>query len=374
MARIVDVARRAGVSTATVSRVLNGKNVRPELAALVRTAVSELGYSPDRTARSLRRRHSEVIALVLPDVENPFFTAVARGVEDVALEAGFSVVLCNTDDRADKEERYLAVAHDEKMAGVVLAPATSAPPIETLVENGRGVVVIDRRVVHEVDQVTFDNRSLGYRATRALIERGFRRIACVTGPAATSTAVDRAEGWRDALRDEGLPVDDDLLVHANFRVDGGYEALGTLLGRSPAADAVLATNNLAGVGVLRALADRHGGPVPSPSAGLSAGPGAGLSAGPGAGLSAGPGAGLSKRPGVGTGGEMSGPQLGVGVVGDLPFATSRTSDVALVPLSPRGLGVTAAKLLLDRIAGDDAPARHVVQEVDDAVAPARVMR
>jgi LacI family transcriptional regulator len=339
MARIVDVARRAGVSTATVSRVLNGKNVRPELAALVRTAVSELGYSPDRTARSLRRRHSEVIALVLPDVENPFFTAVARGVEDVALEAGFSVVLCNTDDRADKEERYLAVAHDEKMAGVVLAPATSAPPIETLVENGRGVVVIDRRVVHDVDQVTFDNRSLGYRATRALIERGFRRIACVTGPAATSTAVDRADGWRDALLAEGLPADDDLLVHANFRVDGGYAALGALLGRSPAADAVLATNNLAGVGVLRALADRHGGPVPSASAG--------------------------------EGGGTPGPQLGVGVVGDLPFATSRTSDVALVPLSPRGLGVTAAKLLLDRIAGDDSPARHVVQEVDDAVAPAR---
>jgi LacI family transcriptional regulator len=330
MARIVDVARSAGVSTATVSRVLNGKNVRTELADAVRAAVAELGYSPDRTARSFRRRHSEVIALVLPDVENPFFTAVARGVEDVALEAGFSVVLCNTDDRADKEERYLAVAHDEKMAGVIVAPATSTPPIETLVEHSRSVVVIDRRVAHDVDQVTFDNRALGDRATRALIQRGFRRIACVTGPAATSTAVDRADGWRAALHAEGLVADDDLLVHANFRVDGGYEALGELLDRSLDADAVLATNNLAGVGVLRALADRHGGPTPSPAAG----------------------------------GKAVGPGLGVGIIGDLPFATSRTSDVVLVPLNPRDLGVTAARLLLDRIAGEDAPARHVVQETE----------
>lgn len=340
MARIVDVANLAGVSTATVSRVLNGKNVRPELASAVRDAVMELGYSPDRTARSLRRRHSEVIALVLPDVENPFFTAVARGVEDVALEAGFSVVLCNTDDRPDKEERYLAVAHDEKMAGVVLAPATSTPPIDRLVENGRSVVVIDRRVTHAVDQVTFDNRSLGYRATRALVERGFRRIACVTGPATTSTAVDRADGWRQALEDAGLVADDGLLVHANFRVDGGYEALGALLGRSPAADAVLATNNLAGVGVLRALADRHGGPLPGPDA--------------------------NRR--------SPGPELGVGIVGDLPFATSRTSDVVLVPLNPRDLGVTAARLLLDRISGDDTPARHVVQATEDAAAVVQAAR
>jgi LacI family transcriptional regulator len=330
MTRIVDVARRAGVSTATVSRVLNGKNVRPALATAVRDAVAELGYSPDRTARSLRRRHSEVIALVLPDVENPFFTAVARGVEDAALEAGFSVVLCNTDDRTDKEELYLAVADDENMAGVILAPANATPAIDRLIGRGRSIVVIDRRVKHDVDQVTFDNRALGYRAAGALIDRGFRRIACITGPTTTSTAVDRAVGWRAALHDAGLVADDDLLVHANFRVDGGYEAIGTLLGRSPAPDAVVATNNLAGVGVLRALADLHGGPATAPAD--ADGP--------------------------------AGPMLGVGVVGDLPFATSRTSDVALVPLNPRGLGMTAASLLLDRIAGDDEPARHVIQETE----------
>ncbi|MFH6690894.1 LacI family DNA-binding transcriptional regulator, partial [Cellulosimicrobium funkei] len=249
MTRIVDVARHAGVSTATVSRVLNGKTVRPELAAAVRAAVEDLGYAPDRTARSLRRRSSDVVALVLPDVENPFFTAVARGVEDVAQQAGYSVVLCNTDDDPAKEERYLAVAERENMAGVVLAPATDAPETAALRARRRAVVVIDRRVRQDVDQVVFDNVALGRRAAAELVERGFRRVACITGPRGTSTAVERADGWREALAEAGLSPDG-LLVHANFRVDGGHGAAVDLLARPDPPDAILATNNLEGVGVL----------------------------------------------------------------------------------------------------------------------------
>ncbi|MBD5785002.1 LacI family DNA-binding transcriptional regulator [Cellulosimicrobium terreum] len=335
MTRIVDVARSAGVSTATVSRVLNGKSVRPELVAAVRAAVDELGYVPDRTARSLRRRTSDVVALVLPDVENPFFTAVARGVEDVAQEAGYSVVLCNTDDDPAKEARYLTVVEHENMAGVVIAPANDSPPLAALRARRRGVVVIDRRTTHDdVDHVLFDDAALGRHAAGTLVGRGFRRIACITGPRTTSTAVERARGWRSALVDGGVEVDDRLLVHANFRVDGGYDAMRDLLARADPPDAVLATNNLVGVGVLRALADAHGRPAAAPvDAGRDAGRGA-----------------------------RRGPELGVGVVGDLPFATSRTSDVVLVPLDPRALGTTAARLLLDRLGGDATPARAVVQE------------
>ncbi|MBD8078601.1 substrate-binding domain-containing protein [Cellulosimicrobium arenosum] len=324
MTRIVDVARRAGVSTATVSRVLNGKSVRPELVAAVRAAVDELDYVPDRTARSLRRRSSDVVALVLPDVENPFFTAVARGVEDVAQEAGFSVVLCNTDDDPAKEARYLAVAEHENMAGVVIAAASASPALAGLLARRRAVVAVDRAVPDAVDQVTFDNVALGRRAAGLLVERGFRRIACVTGPRATTTAVDRATGWRLALDDAGLVPSDDLLVHANFRVDGGYAATSELLARPTAPDAVLATNNLVGVGALRAVADRHLDLAASGAAG--------------------------------------GTSVGVGIVGDLPFATSRTDDVALVPLSPRGLGTTAARMLLERLDGLDVAPRRVVQD------------
>src|SRR5699024_3836672 len=163
MARIVDVAARAGVSTATVSRVLNGTRVRPDLEDAVRRAVDDLSYVPNRTARSLRRQYSEAIALVIPDVANPSFTSVARGV------AGFPVVPCNTDDDVAMERRYLAVAEHESMAGVILAPAGDAPSLERRTGRGRSVVVIARTVPDDVDQVVFDNEALGRAATEALL-------------------------------------------------------------------------------------------------------------------------------------------------------------------------------------------------------------
>ncbi|WP_163275569.1 LacI family DNA-binding transcriptional regulator [Cellulomonas iranensis] len=342
MPRIVDVARRAGVSTATVSRALNGKPVRPELLAAVTAAAAELGYTPDRTARSLRRRSSDVVALVLPDVENPFFTAVARGVEDVAQAHGVSVVLCNTDDDAAKEARYLAVAQDENMAGVVIAAASGRPALGSLLARDRAVVAVDRAVADDVDLVTFDNVALGRAATQGLLARGFRRIACVTGPSATSTAVERAQGWRDALADAGLPAPDDLLVRSDFRVAGAHDAAVALLDREPRPDAVVATNNLGGVGVLRALAER-GVPVVASAGAASAGAASG------------------RVPGAERGDEGAG--CGVAIVGDLPFATSSTDGVLLVPLDPRDLGAAAARMLMERIRGLDVPARRVVQRV-----------
>lgn len=315
MARIVDVAQLAGVSTATVSRVLNGKSVRPDLEAAVRRAVEELGYSPDRTARSLRRRHSDLIALVLPDIENPFFTSLARGVEDVAQEAGLSVVLCNTDDDPAKEERYLDIVAAENMAGVIVAPAGGATGLAALVDRGRAVVVVDRPVPDAVDQVVFDNVGLGRRGATALVERGYRRIACVTGPRTTPTATDRAAGWREALEAAGLRADDELCVYADFRVDGGRSAMESVLTLPEPPDAVLATNNLVGVGVLQAISHAHRG------------------------------------------------DLGVGIIGDLPFATSNVENVSLLPLLPREMGLTAARLLVQRVREGGGPVRTVTQPI-----------
>lgn len=302
MVKIVDVAARAGVSTATVSRVLNGTRVRADLEAAVRKAIDELNYVPDRTARSLRRRHSEVIALVIPDVENPFFTSVARGVEDVAHAAELSVVLCNTDDDVAKEHRYLTVAELENMAGVILAPAGPAPALDRLVSQGRAVVVIDREVPDPVDQVVFDNRALGRRGAEALIARGHRDIACITGPQSTTTATERAAGWQDALAAHGLPPG--RLSHANFRVDGGRAAMAEILASGTPPEAVLATNNLVGVGVLQALSG------------------------------------------------WTGPTVDVGMIGDLPFATSDVGDLPRISLSPREMGVRAAERLVARLRGE----------------------
>lgn len=316
MARIVDVAALAGVSTATVSRVLNGTAVRADLAAAVRRAAEELQYSPDRTARSLRRRHSDVIALVLPDIENPFFTSLARGVEDVAQQAGLSVVLCNTDDDPEKEQRYLTIADSENMAGVILAPATPAPRLSRLTERNRAVVVVDRPVQDEVDQVVFDNVDLGRRAVLALAGRGYSRIACITGPKDTRTADDRAIGWQQGLTKSGLPMHEALLVHANFRVDGGRAAMADLLELREPPDAVLATNNLVGVGALQVIAERA----------------------------------------------ISLDEIGVGIIGDLPFVTSSAERLSLLPLRTREMGVAAARMLIERIRGEGGPARLRTQQ------------
>lgn len=321
MATIVDVAALAGVSTATVSRVLNGKPVREDLAAAVHQAADELGYSPNRTARSLRRQSSEVIALIVADIENPFFTSLARGVEDVAQEAGFCVVLCNSDDDPSKEERYLGLVDSENMAGVILASATSSPKLARLIEHDRAVVVIDRPVDDEVDQVTFDNVEIARTATLALVRRGFSRIACVTGPQTTSTANERAEGWRQGLQEAGLSASDELLFRANFRVDGGRKAARSILAMDSRPDAVIAMNNLVGVGILQVLAEREG---------------------------------LEH-------------ELGVGVIGDLPIVTPFFRNLTLVPLRPREMGVTAAKVLISRIRGDVRPARRLVQPVHNVV-------
>ena len=317
MARIVDVAQLAGVSTATVSRVVNGKPVRAELAEAVRRAVEELAYVPDRTARSLRRRLGDVVALVLPDIENPFFTSLARGVEDITQNAGLSLVLCNTDDVPAKEERYLTIAGRENMAGVVVAPASGQPRLGPLLEQGRAIVVVDRAVSAPVDHVLFDNVELAMRATAALLAQGHRRIACVTGPAATNTANDRAIGWRRALEVAGLEVDERLLTHVEFRVEGGRAAMARLLAEPEPPDAVLATNNLVGVGVLQVLADRQ-----------------------------------------------HGPHVGVGVIGDLPFVTSRSADITILPLRPRDMGTVAAQMLLERIGGYSGDPRIVTQPVN----------
>jgi LacI family transcriptional regulator len=207
-----------------VSRVLNGIPVRGDLADRVLASIGELSYSPNRTVRSVRRRTSDVLALVIPDVENPFFTSLARGVEDLARSAGYSVVPCNTDDLPEQERTYLRIARDENMAWVIIAPVDSSVHLEWFLGVGRGVVALDRGVDAPVDQIKFDNVALGRVATEVLLSRGLSRIACITGPEHIETALDRAHGWRSAMENAGLPAPDSLLKYATFRVDGGQQA------------------------------------------------------------------------------------------------------------------------------------------------------
>lgn len=316
MANIYDVATLAGVSPATVSRVLNGMRVSPPLAERVRAAAAELDFTPNRTARTLRKQNSEVIALIIPDIENPFFTSLARGVEDRAQESGYSVVLCNSDEDPSKEARYIGIALSEHMAGVILAPASDHSDLSGLIARKRPVVAVDR-APHgfEVDAVTVDNRAGGVAAATALFDAGFTRVACITGPNDVETAQLRSAGWREVAERRGASTDlDAFLRHANYRVDGGVEAMEQLLALPEPPDAVVVANNLMGIGALQVLRA----------------------------------AGLSPE------------QFGIAVFGDLPFSPLAPSGVRVIQLPARQLGFTAAALLMERIAGDDQPARTVI--------------
>jgi LacI family transcriptional regulator len=257
MATIYDVARRAEVSPATVSRVVNGHaNVDPTLAERVRRAMRELEYRPNAVARNLRRSRTTLWAVIISDIGNPFFTSLVRGVEDVAQRAGFSVVLCNTDEDPAKEGQYLDAALAEQMAGVIISPSGRAGHVNRLVDARVPVVVIDRQVngAH-VDTVLVDNEHGAYLATTHLVESGYERIACITGPDGVFTAMRRLRGYRRALEENCRVVDPELVRHGDFREEGGYRAMASLLALRPRPDAIFAGNNLMTVGAVECLVD-----------------------------------------------------------------------------------------------------------------------
>lgn len=325
MTTIYDVARRAGVSPATVSRVFNGTSVSSEKVDAVRKAAAELRFVPNRTARTLRRRTSEVIALVIPDIENPYFTEMARGVEDVASEAGFSVVLCNSDAQIEKESTYLRIAIAEHMSGVILAPASDHSGLDEVIATGRPVVAVDRSTGYDIDGVIMANRDAGRLATQHLLESS-RRVAYIGGPEHIETSAERAEGWRAAHYAAGLQPPLDLLRFSSFRVDGGRQAMEELLALPEPPDAVVAGNNLIGVGAIQVLTE-HG---------------------------------------------LTPPRVGVAVIGGLPFTTLSPSAITIVRLPARHMGVTAARMLLERIRGDEQPARTVVLRNELQAASTRI--
>jgi LacI family transcriptional regulator len=256
MTTIVDVARAAGVSTATVSRVLNNHpQVDPRLAATVLQAVKDLGYRPSRVARSLRTRRNRVWALIISDIRTgPFFGDVVRGVEDVAYEAGYSLFLCNTDEDLAKEASYIELAVAENVGGVILTPSGPRTDLSPLVNFGIPVVLVDRTLpAQQADSVLVDNVSGACEAVSHLLAGGYKRIACITGPLTTTTGYQRQVGYHKALKEAGVAPDESLVREADFRQLGGQLAMLELLDQDPRPDAVFVTNHLMTIGVLQAI-------------------------------------------------------------------------------------------------------------------------
>ncbi len=262
MTTIYDVAAKAGVSPATVSRVFNGQPVSTERAEAVRDAAAELGFVPNRNARRLRTQQSEIVAMLVPDVENPFFTTMVRAVTDVARAAGLWVMLCNTDDDPTIEAEFIRVAVSDPVAGLIVAPAGPRTDLSVALTRNVPVVCVDRDApLYDVDTVVADNVAGGRSATEELFRAGHRRIGCISGPEAVMTADLRVEGWRaEVLAQTGALPSDDLLFRGPYTIETGEEGMRALMALPDPVDAVFAANNRLAVGAVRHLFQTGSGP------------------------------------------------------------------------------------------------------------------
>jgi LacI family transcriptional regulator len=264
-----DIGRRAGVSAATVSRVVN-KNVPvdPATERRVREAIQELGYRPNLLARSFRRSVTQTIGLLVPDNSNPFFAEIARVIEDAGFSDGYSVILCNSDLSRTKQSAYVDVLLAKRVDGIIMISTGLIPgedagrDIERIQQAGVPCVIIDRDLAGApVDQLLVDNHEGGYLAGKYLIENGHRRLACVVGPSDLTPSAGRIAGFRRALDEAGINLPANALVRGNGRHDGGSRAVAELLERGVAFSAVFAFNDEMAIGVIGAL-QRAGRKVP----------------------------------------------------------------------------------------------------------------
>lgn len=254
--QIKDVARRAGVSSATVSRVLNaGNGVSEERRARVLEAVVELGYQPNRVARNLRRKRTDIIGVVVSDIENPHFTRAVRVIEDAAFARGYRVLLCNTDETPAKQASYLEMLAAERVRGAIVVPADPADAtISLLLDMDIPIVAFDREVTDgRADAVTADNVTAGLRATEFLLERGHTEIGFIAGRLEIQTGAERKHGYELAMVARGLEPHS---APGFFRMHEARTATARLLDERPSTTAIVVGNNLMTVGALSALRAR----------------------------------------------------------------------------------------------------------------------
>lgn len=257
MPTIVEVAKRASVSIATVSNVIRGtKRVSPKLKERVEAAIRELNYSPNAIARGLKVKQTRMLGMVLPDITNPFFPGIIRGAEDTAFERDYFLVTANTDEQIGRERRLLGALRSYRADGILLAsaPGSDTAHIRSTIAAGVSVVFLDRPVAGvKADAVLLDNVRGARECVRHLIQLGHRRIAIITGPLKLQNARERLQGYEEALRESDLPIDPKLVLEGDYRLESGHKLTVDLLKGRVDASAVFVCNGVMTVGVLNAL-------------------------------------------------------------------------------------------------------------------------
>ena len=256
MATIRDVARHAGVSMTTVSHVVNGtRTVSAEGRRRVEQAIEALGYVPSAVARSLKKQSTRTVGMMIPNSSNPYFAELARSVEDRCFAAGYTLVLCSTDDDARRQSVYLQVLSERRIDGlIVVSTGRDAELRQMLAGLTMPFVLVDREIAEpDCDLVETGHLNGGLLATRHLLSLGHERIACIGGPPGLAPSDQRIDGWRLAFTELGrAQARDGMLWRGDFTSQGGYEAMHAIARSSVAATAVFVCNDLMAIGALRA--------------------------------------------------------------------------------------------------------------------------
>lgn len=264
MVTIKDVARAAGVSPSTVSRALNDSPlIREETKARIRRIAEELGYERNELARGLVMGASGAVGLVIPDITNPFFAEVTRGVGEVAHAQGYGVILCNTEEDPDRERSYIGLLRRKRVDGLILTSVTAEDPyLKTLARSKMPFVLVSRSSkVVDAPYVGVDDRLGGRLAVEHLVELGHRDIAFIGGPAGVQSCLDRLAAFEAVLVERGIPVREEWIGFSDFTQESGYKVALRYLSGKKRPTAVFAANDVVALGVLQA-ADELGLSVP----------------------------------------------------------------------------------------------------------------
>ena len=254
-ASIYDVARASKVSVFTVSAVVNQKShVGKKLRDRVEEAIRKLNYRPNLIARSLAKQRTLTIGMIVPDIANPFFPMVVRGAEDAARRHGYNLLLCNSDDSLDQEEKQIELLLSKRVDGILLTKAAGdfRPALRQMIKEVDIPFVLVMRTYPRLtkDAIISDDYQGAYDAVCHLARAGCQRIGLISGPLKVSNALARWRGFRDALESQGLSCEKELVVEGNYRIDSGFRAGNALLSHRP--DGIYVANHLMTIGLLRA--------------------------------------------------------------------------------------------------------------------------
>lgn len=258
MATMKQVAEKAGVSTSTVSHVINNTRVvSDDVRARVLAVIQELRYIPSAVARSLKNDKTHTIGMMIPNNSNPYFAEVIQGIEDASFKLGYNIILCNSYDDPKKQAAYIRVLMEKRIDGLILVSSGSDQELtQLLADEGIPKVLVDREVTGvAADFIEADHEQGGYLATKYLLDLGHRDIACVSGPKDLLPSRDRISGYLRALKEAGVKFRMDCLVHSDFTSQGGFSAFQQLLALKNRPTAIFASNDLMAIGGICAASE-----------------------------------------------------------------------------------------------------------------------